>query len=156
MSLTIDRPFQITTTTHGRKVVASRRPPAHKLQMPVPQPVGRIPRITRLMALAIKLDGYVRDGVVTDYAGLARLGHVSRARITQIMDLNLLSPDIQESILDLPRTVSGRDPIREQHVRRLVTAADWRWQRRLWQGVVALLPTPHGVPSLTIRDPKTR
>ena len=55
-----------------------------------PRPVparGRVPRISRLMALALRLDELVRTGVVADYAELARLGHVSRARISQILNL---------------------------------------------------------------------
>lgn len=135
MSLTVDRPFQISTTDRGRKVVAppGPEPPAP----PAAEPVGRIPRITRLMALAIKLEGYVRDGVVTDYAELARLGHVSRARITQVLDLNLLAPDIQAAILTLPRTVKGRDPIRERHVRPIAAEPDWERQRMLWRARLA-------------------
>ena len=35
-------------------------------------------------------------------AELARLGRVSRARITQIMDLLMLAPEIQEEVLHLP------------------------------------------------------
>jgi hypothetical protein len=57
---------------------------------------GRIPRIARLMALAIRFDSLIRDGVVADYAEVARLGHVTRARITQIMNLLLLAPAIQK------------------------------------------------------------
>ena len=87
------------------------------------------------MAVAIKLDGYVRDGLVTDYAVLARLGHVTRARITQIMDLNLLAPDIQEAILKLPRTIKGRDPIRERHVRPIAAEPDWARQRQMWRQI---------------------
>ncbi len=44
----------------------------------------------------------IREGVVTDYAELARLGHVTRARVTQIMNLLHLAPDIQETLLFLP------------------------------------------------------
>ena len=62
---------------------------------------GRIPRITKMMALAIRLDHLINSGQVTDQAELARVGHVSRARLTQILDLTLLAPDIQEEILDL-------------------------------------------------------
>ena len=50
-----------------------------------------------------------------DYAELARLGHVSRALISQIMNLLLLAPDIQEEILFLPKTVAGHDPIKLKH-----------------------------------------
>ncbi len=64
---------------------------------PAPEaPVGRVSRISRLMALAIEMDRLVREGVVKDYAELARLAHVSRARVTQIMNLNLLAPDQTE------------------------------------------------------------
>ena len=41
------------------------------------------------------------------------IGHVIRARVTQIINLNLLAPDIQEDLLFLPRVERGRDPIRE-------------------------------------------
>lgn len=48
-----------------------------------------------------------------DQADLARLGRVSRARVTQIMTLLNLSPEIQEAILFLPRIESGREPLTE-------------------------------------------
>ena len=60
-----------------------------------------IPRIARLMALAIRFDGLVREETIRDYAELARLGRVTRARMTQIMKLLDLAPDIQEQILFL-------------------------------------------------------
>ena len=55
------------------------------------------------MALAIRLEQMVRSGQVEDYAALARWGRVTRARITQITNLTLLAPDIQETLLFLPR-----------------------------------------------------
>ncbi len=63
----------------------------------------RVPRIARLMALAIRLDELLREETIRDYADLARLGRVTRARMTQIMKLLHLAPDIQEQILLLPR-----------------------------------------------------
>ena len=69
---------------------------------PMPTPLGKLPRVARLMALAIKFDGMLREGVATDYADLARLGLVTRARMTQIMNLLNLAPDIQEQILFSP------------------------------------------------------
>ncbi len=85
------------------------------------------------MALAIKFDGYLRDGLVADYAELTRLGNVRPARITQIMDVNLLAPDIQQAILSLPRTVKWRDSIRERHVRRILLLTNWESQRAIWK-----------------------
>src|SRR5437762_12025574 len=72
---------------------------------------GRVPRVSRLMALAMRFDDLIRSGQVTGYAELARLGHVTRARLSQIASLLGLAPDIQEAILFLPRTLRGRYPI---------------------------------------------
>ena len=93
---------------------------------------GNLPRISKLMALAIRFDGLVQRGEVRDYADLARLGYVTRARITQIMNLLNLAPDIQEAILFLPRTVKGRDRIREKEVRPIAAVSHWSRQRKIW------------------------
>jgi hypothetical protein len=98
---------------------------------------GRVPRVARLMALAIKLDGLVRGGVVRDYAALARLGHVSRARMTQIMNLLLLAPDIQEQLLFLPHTPRGRDPIPLRQLQAIALVPDWNEQRPRWRRLLA-------------------
>lgn len=103
-----------------------------------PDPPGRVPRVTKLMALAIRFDQLIREGVVADYAELARLGHVSRARMTQITNLLCLAPDIQEALLFLPRVSSGKDPVTEREMRRIVAAADWRNQRKSWMSLLAI------------------
>ena len=87
------------------------------------------------MALAIRLESLVREGVVADYADVARLGHVTRARVTQIMNLLHLAPDIQESILFLPEVTEGHDPIRERAVRAVAAIQDWRKQRKVWRTI---------------------
>ncbi len=99
---------------------------------PIPEVQGNIPRVSRLMALAIRFDGLINDGHVQDYADLARLGYVSRARITQIMNLLNLAPDIQEEVLFLPRMIVGRDPITERDLRPIVALVDWSKQRDVW------------------------
>ncbi len=100
---------------------------------PAGAPAGRIPRVARLMALAIRFEGLVRRGVVRDYAELARLGHVTRARVTQVMNLLLLAPDLQEALLFLPRVERGRDPVVLRDLRPVAVQTDWRAQRRLWR-----------------------
>jgi hypothetical protein len=77
------------------------------------------------MALALRFQGLLQQGLIADYATLARLGHVSRARITQIMNLAVLAPDIQETLLFLPRTERGRDPLHVRHLQPLTRIADW-------------------------------
>jgi hypothetical protein len=100
--------------------------------MPAPN-TGKLPRVTRLMALAIKFEGLVRDGVVQDYADLARLGHITRARMTQIMSLLNLAPDIQEEILFLPPVTAGRDSVSERNLRRVTAIVRWDRQRKGWR-----------------------
>lgn len=97
-----------------------------------PVPVGRVPRVSRLMALAIRFDDLIHSGAVSDYAELARLGHVTRARLTQIMNLRMLAPDIQEEILHLPRVTSGRASVHLRQLQSIALVPDWRKQRRLW------------------------
>ena len=84
------------------------------------------------MALAIRIEGLVRDGVISDYAAAAELGHVTRARMSQIMNLLNLAPDIQEAILFLPPVESGRDPITEREIRPVSASMDWKAQRIYW------------------------
>jgi hypothetical protein len=49
-------------------------------------PPGRVPRVARLMALALRLDELVRTRQVASYSALASLGQVTRARVCQIVD----------------------------------------------------------------------
>jgi hypothetical protein len=126
--VTIEFPVHFTRGTAGRKEVnVGPEPPA-----PTPER-GRVPRVSRLMALAIRFEELVRRSEVESYADLARLGHVTRARMTQIMDLLCLAPDIQEEILFLPSVERERDAVSEHELRPVCAVADWREQRRAWQ-----------------------
>jgi hypothetical protein len=125
-SMTIEKEVHFGRKAHGRKVIERELPPK-------PTESGRVPRIARLMALGIRFEGLVRSGAVSDYTALAELGHVSRARVTQIMNLLCLAPDIQEQILFLPRTERGRDPIKLADVLPVAAFSDWRRQREIWQ-----------------------
>ena len=58
-----------------------------------------VPRISRLLALALKMEQMIQEGRVKNYSELAELGQVSAARITHVMNLLHLAPDIQEEIL---------------------------------------------------------
>ena len=99
--------------------------------------LGRIPRVARLMALAIRLERLIAEGRVPNYTALARLAHVSRARITQIVNLTLLAPDIQEAILFLPPVHQGPDTIIERDLRSIAAEPDWNCQRTLWAALLS-------------------
>jgi hypothetical protein len=127
---TIERAVHFEAQARGRKGLRA----GPEASGPAPAP-GRVPRVSRLMALALRFDGLLQAGVVKDYAALARLGHVTRARVSQVMALLSLSPDLQEAVLFLPRTLRGRDPIPLWRLQPIAAALDWRKQRRLWAGL---------------------
>ena len=95
----------------------------------------RIPRISRLMALAIRFDRLIHEGAVPNQTTLAQLGGVTRSRLTQIMDLLHLAPDIQEELLFLPP--SSR--IAERTVRPIVRLVRWDEQLKLFARAKDLL-----------------
>ena len=94
---------------------------------------GRLPRITRLMALAIHFDGLIQSGAVANYAELARLGDVTRARMTQIMNLLNLAPEIQEELLFLRRVEKGRPELILRDLQDVAAVSDWRDQKAIWK-----------------------
>jgi hypothetical protein len=96
-------------------------------------PVGRVPKLARLMALAIRFEDLLKRGEVKDYAELARVRHVTRTRVTQIMNLLCLAPDIQEQVLFLPLTMRGADGVKEWQVRPIAAEPAWEIQRKLWR-----------------------
>lgn len=97
-----------------------------------PVPADRLPRLSRLMALAIHFDRLVRDGPVASLSELARLARVTQPRISQILNLNHLAPDIQEALLHLPLVQVGRDPITERDLRPIAALVSWPEQRAEW------------------------
>ena len=124
--ITVKRTLHFSCGDKGRQQINKEAP----VEKPVEE--GRVPRISRLMALAIHCDELIRDGVVTDQSELARLLHVTQPRMTQIMNLLLLAPDIQEDLLFLPRVEHGKDPVHEKMLRTVVAEVDWGRQREAW------------------------
>jgi hypothetical protein len=122
-----DRPevtFQLNFQTRRRRRTTAE--PGGADQQPVSV---SIPRIARLMALAIRIEGLVREQAIADYAEVSRRGRITRARMTQILQLLHLAPDIQEQILfspPLPR-------LNERNLRPIVAPIDWQAQRLLFQ-----------------------
>jgi len=102
---------------------------------PTVAPTGRVPRVARLLALAHKVDAMIRAGELGDLAHAAKVMGLTRARVTQVMNLLLLAPEIQEAILDLPPVTKGRDTVTERTLRRIVAEPEWERQRLLWQGL---------------------
>ena len=135
-----DATLTIEGMVHLRRRGPGGRPELRDGPAPAELPPERVPRVARLMALAIKMDGLVRTGVVRDYATLARLGRVTRARVTQVMNLTLLAPDIQEALLFLPPVTAGREPLALADLQPVAAIRDWRGQRRAWRELTTRRP----------------
>lgn len=130
----ITTPFHYALGAHGRKQMTVGRAPS----LPA-KPAGRVPRVARLMALAIRFERLIREGAVSRQTEMAEIAHVTRARVTQIMNLLHLAPDIQEAILFLPLVDAGKDPILEGHLRPLVLMIEWDRQRVAWRALTSRL-----------------
>jgi hypothetical protein len=123
--LTIECPVHFQAQAKGRKEL-------HPDHTTAPVAPGRMPRVAKLLALAHRFEQLLHEGIVKDYAELGRLGHVSRARVSQIMLLLCLSPDIQEQILFWPATVRGKDRVQMRHLLPIAAVLDWKKQRQRW------------------------
>ena len=105
-------------------------------------PPGRIPRISRLMALAIHYDELLRTGIVKSLAELAELGHVSTTRISHIMNLLHLAPDIQERLLFLKPVLRGPDPVFLKDLQPITRQFSWTKQRTAANRRLRFRPRP--------------
>ena len=110
-------------------------------------PKGRIPRVARLLALTHRIDRMVREGAFRDLADAARAMGVTRARVTQVVNLTLLAPEIQDAVLNLPLVTNGRDPVSERQLRAIVAEPVWDRQIEMWEerhGMATILPNRDG------------
>src|SRR5271170_7537726 len=123
--LTIECAVHFHAQAKGRKEL-------HPGSAAAPVAPGRVPRVAKLLALAHRFEQLLHEGIVKDYADLARLGHVTRARVSQIMTLLCLAPDLQEEILFLPPTVRGKDRVQMRHMLPIAAVPDWKKQRQRW------------------------
>lgn len=103
---------------HGKRFVAE----------PPPGPVRRPARVAVMLALAHKIQEAIDSGKLLDRADVARKLGFTRARITHLMDLTLLAPDLQERVLNL-EAVDGVEPISERELRKVAHAGAWEAQR---------------------------
>jgi hypothetical protein len=128
----MNRPLTIECAVHFN-LQAKGRKELHPGAAAAPVPVGRVPRVAKLLALAHRFERLLHEGVVKDYADLARLGHVTRARVSQIMLLLCLAPDIQEQILFWLATFRGKDFVQMRHLLPIAAVFEWKKQRQRWR-----------------------
>lgn len=105
-----------------------------------PEPVQRPAKVARMLALAHHIQNAIDRGVVADRAAVARKLGFTRARITQLLDLLLLAPDIQARVLEL-EAIDGVEPMSERALRGVAHAGSWLEQRRAWRGDAPTTPS---------------
>jgi hypothetical protein len=125
---TIEKSVHFRRQAHGRQELTVDN---ERVSCPDPGRV-RIPRVSRLMALALRCEQLLRDGTIRDQAELARLGQVSRARVSQILALVHLAPDLQEELLFFRGGRRGADLLLAD-LRPIIALTDWAAQRRRWR-----------------------
>lgn len=112
------------TRRRGKAVeLVEGSPPGRKTTRPL--------RVARTLALAHIFRELIDAGVVRDQAELAAVTGFTRARITQMLDLTLLAPRIQEQILT-EESVAGHDRFSERTLRRVVAHSRWVDQHAAW------------------------
>lgn len=103
--------------------------------IPAPHPVVRRPaKVARILALAHHIQRAIDSGAVADRAAVARKLGLTRARVTQLLDLLLLAPEIQDSVLHA-EAVDGAEPFTERTLRPIALAVSWTEQRETWKGI---------------------
>lgn len=120
-------PEQVSDRQILKGSLARRRSPT----VPAPpklDPVRRPAKVARMLALAHHLQRAIDEGLVADRAAVARNLGLTRARVTQLLDLLLLAPDIQIAVLAL-EAVDGLEPTCERKLRSVVSAVNWAEQR---------------------------
>jgi len=86
--------------------------------------------------MAIRLEHLLATGQVKDQAEIARVAGITRARVTQIINLTNLAPDIQQAILDLEPSTDYVPRFREREVRTIAIMPNWEKQRVAWKRLV--------------------
>ena len=99
---------------------------------PPPAPVGRPARVAVMLTLAHQIQSAIDRGEIPSQAEAARKLGLTRARLTQLLDLTLLAPDVQERVLAL-ESVGGTEPLSERVLRPVARAPSWAEQRTLFE-----------------------
>ncbi|NOJ81594.1 hypothetical protein HNV28_25215 [Myxococcus xanthus] len=104
---------------------------------PKPREASRRPaHVARMLALAHHVESAIARGLVESAADVASQLGFTRARVTQLLDLQLLAPDIQEEVLFL-EALDGKEPLAERSLRAIAHAGAWEAQRGKWRAVAA-------------------
>jgi hypothetical protein len=129
--ISVKRRIEVRNTPTGKRLVVASAAPRPE----PPPPEVKVASVARLLALAIHLEGQIRAGAVRDQTALARQMKVTQPRMTQIMNLTLLSPSIQRQVLALKDVKGKRERVNERRLRRIAGEPCWSRQAEMWAGI---------------------
>jgi|GEM_PF-870728 len=113
-------------------------------------PARRPARVAVMLALARQIQRAIDRGKLADQAEAARRLGLTRARVTQPLDLTLLAPEIQEQLLGLEFLDAARTPS-ERTYRGIDRSHPWPQQRAGFEKLsVRLLRSTHHAPIAAI------
>ena len=90
---------------------------------PKPPRAPKTPRVVELLRKAIEWQALIESGQLPNQAEVARREGITRARVTQVMGMLRLAPEIRKQILSLLVDVR-RSPISERTLRLIETLPD--------------------------------
>ncbi len=94
----------------------------------------QFPKIVKLLVLAHQIEQAIDEGRAKDYVDVAHQLAVTRARITQLVNLLLLSSELQTTILIEPHRVQH---LSERQLRPITEEPDWQKQSEMFQKLLA-------------------
>ena len=128
---------------NGNIGTLTRRVPTDRVVSAIPPwrgkpnrpPEPKTPRVAELLCKAIEWRALLTSDAVSNQAAIARREGLSRARVTQILGLLRLAPEIQHHILSMPRTV-GCPTISERVLRSITLFQDRQQQRHAFADIL--------------------
>jgi hypothetical protein len=100
-----------------------------------PPKAPRTPRVVELLHKALEWKTLLESGQIHNQAAIARREGITRARVTQVMCLLRLAPDIQQHVLSMPDMLL-RPAITERVLRPIARVADLGEQASLFERLI--------------------
>jgi hypothetical protein len=122
---------RLTRRVPADQVISAIPPPRGK---PKPPKAPRTPRVVELLRKAIEWQALLASGEAPNKSDIARREGITRARVTKVMGLFRLAPEIQQHILSMPDAV--RRPAITERALRPIAQLEGRQQEDAFQAML--------------------
>jgi hypothetical protein len=100
--------------------------------VPKPPREPKTPRVVELLRKAIEWQALLVSGKIANQADIAQREGITRARVTQVIGMLRLAPEIREQILSIPN-MAHRPPVTERMLRPISAITDCNDQVKEFQ-----------------------